>query len=111
MRILRAPADAGHAAAQTLLAFILEQADFPDDAAGLYREAASRGDADAHAGLANLYLTGRGLAKDEKQALLHFSKAAELGHAMAIQVLAEAHLKGLMGLSAGPGDNGGAVVA
>ncbi|MDH5538254.1 MAG: sel1 repeat family protein [Rhizobacter sp.] len=105
MGLLRAPADAGHAPSQSLLAFILERADLPEAAARLYRQAAAQGDAEAQAALASLYLTGRGIAKDEKQALLYFSKAAESGHALAIQVLADAHLSGLMGLADGPRDN------
>ena len=105
MSLLRGPAAAGHAPAQALLAFILDRADFADEALRLYRAAAAQGDAEAHAGLANLLLTGRGIAKDEKQALEHFSKAAALGHVPAIQVLADAHLKGLMGLGQAPQDH------
>jgi TPR repeat protein len=100
MHTLRAPAKAGHGPSQTLLAYILEQADFAEEAARLYESASAQGDPDAHAGLANLYLTGRGIAKDEKKALAHFSKAAERGHAGAALVLAEVHLKGLWGLGA-----------
>lgn len=111
MKILRAPAAAGHATSQSLLAFILDRADSPEEAARLYISAAAQGDTEAHAGLANFYLTGRGIAKDEKEALAHFSKAADQGHALSIQVLAEAHLKGLMGLGAEPRDNTRAVVA
>lgn len=111
MGLLRAPAAAGHAASQSLLAFILDRADFPEDALRLYRLAATQGDAEAHAALANFYLTGRGIAKDEKQALALFSKAAELGHAQAIQVMADAHIKGLMGLGLAPRDNAATVSA
>lgn len=98
MRALRPAAAAGHAPSQVLLAFILDRADFPDEAAGLYRQAAAQDDPEGLAGYANLLLTGRGIAKDEKRALEHFSKAAALGHALAIQVVADAHLKGQMGL-------------
>ncbi len=111
MGILRAPAKTGHAASQTLLAYILDHADFPDEAARLYEAAAAQGNAEALAGLGNLYLTGRGIAKDENQALAHFSKAAELGHAPSIQVLADAHLKGSMGLGREPRDNDRALTA
>jgi TPR repeat protein len=111
MGLLRAPARAGHAGSQTLLAFILERADLADEAARLYTQAAAQGDADAHAALADLYLTGRGVAKDEKRALEHFSKAAQLGHAASIEVLASAHLKGTMGLGSDPRDNSAAVGA
>lgn len=100
MAVLRAPARAGHAPSQSLLAFMLDRGDFVDEAASLYRQAAAQDDTEALYALANFHLTGRGVAKDEKQALAHFSKAAELGHVASMQVLAEAHAKGLMGLPA-----------
>lgn len=98
MSILRAPAQAGHAPSQSLLAFMLDRGDFVAEAAALYRQAAAQDDTEALYALANYHLTGRGVAKDEKQALVHFSKAAELGHAASMQLLAEAHAKGSMGL-------------
>lgn len=100
MQALRAPAQAGHVASLSLLGFILERADFSAEAARLWQQAAARGDADAHAGLANLYLTGRGLAKDEKAALRHFSEAAAQGHAAAAEALANAWLRGQLGTDA-----------
>jgi len=109
MSNLRAPAAAGHVASQTLLAYILDNADFPEEAVRLYSNAARQGDADALAGLANLLLAGRGIAKDEKQALVNFSKAAALGHAQSIVVLADAHLQGLFGLRAEPRDDAATV--
>lgn len=102
MTVLRAPAQAGHAPSQTFLAFIRDRSDFVEEAFVLYRDAAAQNDPDGHAGLANAYLTGRGIAKDEKLALQHFSKAAELGHPVAIEVVANAHLKGQLGLAAAP---------
>ena len=100
MSVLRAPAKAGHAPSQSLLAFMLDRGDFVEEAAALYRQAAAQDDTDALYALANFHLTGRGVANDEKQALALFSKAAELGHAPSIQVLADAKAKGLMGLPA-----------
>ncbi len=100
MSTLRPAAAAGHAPSQSLLAYILDRADFGDEALPLYRAAAAQDDAEGHAGLADRYLTGRGVAKDEKLALQHFSKAAALGHAMAIEVIADAWLKGRFGLDA-----------
>jgi len=102
MTVLRAPAKAGHAPSQTFLAFILDRSDFLEQAFSLYRDAAAQDHPEGHAGLANAYLTGRGIAKDEKLALLHFSKAAELGHPAAIEVMANAHLKGQLGLASAP---------
>lgn len=100
MAALRAPAKAGYAPAQSLLGFILDRADFSSEAAALWRDAAAQGDAQAHAGLADLYLSGRGVAKDEKQALRHFSEAAALGHAAAAEIVATAWLKGQLGADA-----------
>jgi TPR repeat protein len=90
MAALRPAAKAGHAPSQTMLAFILDKADFVEESVALYRAAAEHNDAEGHAGLGNAYLTGRGVAKDEKQALRHFSKAAELGHAASKAIVARA---------------------
>lgn len=98
MAALRAPAKAGHAPSQSLLAFMLDRGDFVEEAAALYRQAAAQDDTEALYALANFHLTGRGVAKDEKQSLSLFSKAADLGHVPSMQVLAQAHAKGLMGL-------------
>jgi TPR repeat protein len=100
MRALRPAADAGHVPSQTLLAFILDQAGYADEATRLYKTSAERGDAEGHAGLAAAYQSGRGIAKDEKQAALHFSKAAELGHVPSMAVLARAYRHGELGLTA-----------
>lgn len=97
MAALRAPAQAGHAPSQSLLAFMLDRGDFVEEAAALYRQAAAQDDPEALYALGNFHLTGRGVAKDEKQAWLLFSKAAELGHAASAQVLADAKSRGLAG--------------
>lgn len=99
MSALRSAAKAGHAPSQVLLAHILDQADFAEEAAALYRQAADQGDADGLLGLGRAQLVGRGIAKDEKAALQHFSKAAALGNGSAIEVVAEAHVRGQMGLA------------
>jgi TPR repeat protein len=104
MSALRAGAKAGHPPSMSMLAFILDRADFVDEAMVLYRDAAAHDDADGHAGLANLYLAGRGVAKDENAAFRHFSKAADLGHALAIEVVASAYLNGPLAAVAPPGD-------
>lgn len=100
LRALRAPAAAGHVPSMSLMGFINDRADAPEDAERWWRQAAAQGDAEAHVGLANLYLAGRGLAKDEKRALQHFSEAAALGHAGAAAALSEGWLKGQLGLDA-----------
>lgn len=100
MTALRAPAQAGHAPSQSLLAHLMDRADFVDEARVLWQQAAAQGDAEAHAGLASLYLAGRGVAKDEKRALQHFSEAAALGHALAIELVATAWARGQLGADA-----------
>jgi TPR repeat protein len=102
MAALRPAARAGHAASQVKLAFILESADFAQEASRLYAAAAEQGSAEGHAGLAALLLAGRGIAKDEKRAAQHFSKAAEAGHLLAAEILAKAYRTGGMGLAIDP---------
>lgn len=99
MRALRPAAEAGHAPAQALLGFILEKSGDYEQAARLYARAAAQDDVEGHASLGHLLLAGQGIAKDEKRALVHFSKAAERGHAPSIMLLAEAYRRGSHGLS------------
>lgn len=99
MRALRPAAGAGHAPAQALLAFLLEKSGDLEEAATLYGRAADQDDLEGHVGLAQMLLFGQGIAKDEKRALQHFSKAAERGHAASIVLLAEAYRRGRHGLS------------
>lgn len=100
MGALRAPARAGHAPSQSLLAYILERADLVAEAVPLWTAAAAQGDADAHAGLGSLYQSGRGVIKDEKLALRHFSEAAARGHAASVELVAQAWLQGQLGAHA-----------
>lgn len=90
LRIARPAAEAGHAPSQALLGFLLERSGADVEALPWYRRAADGGDRDGHFGLGNLLLAGRGIAKDEKQAFVHFSKAAASGHAAAIDLVAAA---------------------
>lgn len=107
MTALRPAANAGHAPSQRLLGFILEGADFPEEAALLYGRAAAQADPQAHAALGRMRLAGRGVAKDENEAVHHFSKAAALGDAGSANLLADAWLAGRWGLDA-QADPGGA---
>lgn len=108
MNGLRAAADAGHAKAQGLLAFILDRSGSPDEAERYYKLAADQGDGDAEVGLAQIYL-GRG--GRDKDALALLTRAADHGHAVAIESVADAYLKQSLGLSAAMRDNKMAVAA
>ena len=101
MTALRPAARPGHAPSQALLAFILMQAGEDAEAARLYRESAGQGNAEGHFGYGSLLQVGRGVAKDEKAALEQFSKAAALGHASAIEVVATAWATRQMGADPG----------
>lgn len=110
MSALKPAAEAGHAPSMALLAFILDRAGFDADALRWYRAASEKDDVEGHAGLANFFLTGRAVAKDEKAAFRHFSKAADLGHAVSIEVVANAHLGGALAPAA-PADEAAALAA
>lgn len=100
MGALRPAAAAGHAGAQSLLGYIYEHSGFIAESTRLWQLAAAQGDVEANVGLANAYLTGRGVAKDETLALQHFSKAAAQGHVATIEILATAWINGQLGLNA-----------
>ena len=97
---LRKAAAAGHAKAQVLLAEILDRSEFDEEAVALYRKAAEQGDADGMFGLGVLTAAGEGVAKkDLLEGRRWIRKAAEMGHKQAIGVMAQAYLKGELGLS------------
>lgn len=108
MKGLRTAADAGHAKAQGLLAFILDRSGSPDEAERYYKLAAGQGDADAEVGLAQIYL-GRG--GHDKDALALLVRAAERGNAVAIESVADGYLKQTLGLTPAARDNKMAVAA
>ena len=98
MAILRKSADAGHAASQALLGDILDQAEFDDEALAYYRKAALQGNADGEFGLGKMYGAGEGVKRDNAEALKWLARSAERGHVLATKVLAEAYIKGELGL-------------
>lgn len=96
MRTLRARADAGSLDAMTALAGLLQTGDVKDEAeaAGWYRKAAERGDAQAMASLAFFYASGRGVTKDDAEAIRWYRSAAQLGNAQAMLSLALLYQEG-----------------
>ena len=98
MAILKRSADAGHAASQALLGDILDQAEFDDEAVAYYRKAALQGNSEGEFGLGKMYAAGEGVKRDEAEALKWITRSAERGHVLATKVLAEAFMKGELGL-------------
>jgi TPR repeat protein len=106
MARLKKPADAGHAPSQALLAYILDKAEFNDEAIAYYRKAAAQGNADGEFGLGSMYASGEGVARDYAEARKWITRAAEKGNAGAINALAQAYLGGELGIA--ERDRGGA---
>jgi TPR repeat protein len=98
MASLRKSADAGHAPSQSLLAYILDKAEFNDEAVVYYRKAAAQGDAEGEFGLGSMYAAGEGVKRDTAEARRWITRAAEKGHAGAINALATAYINGGLGI-------------
>ena len=98
MALLKRSADAGHAPSQSLLAYILDKAEFDEDAVAYYRKAAAQGDAEGEFGLGSMYAAGEGVKRDRAEARKWITRAAEKGHELAIRTLALAYIKGELGI-------------
>ena len=98
MSTLRPAADAGDAKAQVLLAYINEKSGLDADAARYYGLATAQGDPEGEYGLAELYLSGRGVPRDPAKALSLYESAAARGHGGSITVVAQAYRTGARGL-------------
>lgn len=97
MELLRKSADAGHGPSQSLLAYILDKAEFDNEAVAYYRKAAAQGDPDGEYGLGSMYATGEGVKRDPAEARKWITRAARKGHAAAINSLAQAYMDGALG--------------
>lgn len=93
MAALRRAADQGYAPAQTMLAEILDRAEFNEEALGWYRKAAEQGDPGGEYGLGVMYLTGDGVKKDPAQAWFWLMRAAEKKFESAVIALASGYLR------------------
>ena len=98
MALLKTSADAGHAPSQSLLAYILDQAEFNEEAVAYYRKAAAQGEAEGEYGLGSMYAAGEGVKRDPAEARKWITRAAERGHAAAINSLAQAYIDGELGI-------------
>ena len=97
MTPLRAASLAGHAKAQALLAEILDRTDFDEDAIALYRKSAAQGEPDGMFGLGVMVAAGEGTKKDVLAGRDWILKAADTGLVLAVNVVAQAYLKGELG--------------
>lgn len=102
LKMVRGPADAGHAPAQSLLAALLESAGLFEESVAYYRKAAAQGDVDGQFGLASAFASGNGVERDEAEARRLFELAAGRGHVLAIQALAEVGMRGGLGVAQSP---------
>lgn len=94
MPLLRRAADAGHAAAQAAIAEILDHADSDSEAIEYFRKSAAQGNADGQFGLATMLVAGEGAPKNLAEARKWIVMAAEQGHKIAINELAQAYIVG-----------------
>lgn len=99
MAPLRQASLEGHAKAQALLAEILDRTDFDEDAIALYRKSAAQGDLDGMFGLGVMIVSGEGTKKDLLAGRAWILKAAESGHVLAINAIAQGYLKGELGFT------------
>lgn len=99
MTPLRQASLEGHAKAQALLAEILDRTDFDDDAIVLYRKSADQGDLDGMFGLGVMIVSGEGAKKDLLVGRTWILKAADAGHLLAINAIAQGYLKGELGFT------------
>ena len=96
--VLRKLADGGHAEAQAVLASILDASDSDEEAVAYYRKSAAAGNLDGIFGLGGMLANGEGVAKDIKEALALYFRAAERGHKPAISAVAQAYIRGELGI-------------
>lgn len=93
MQTLRAPAEAGHAPSQVLLARVLAYSQFDAEAVGWYRKAADQGNEEGAYWLGTMYLNGYGVKQDAGRAYAWFAQAAEKRHTAATLAMADAHIR------------------
>ena len=94
MPFLKKAADAGHAPAQALYAYILDKSESDDEAVAYYKKAIAQGNADAQFGLAGMLMGAEGVPADIPEGRRLFLLAAEQGHEQATIVLSLAYMNG-----------------
>jgi len=102
MSALRKSAKAGYAPAQAYLGYLLDYAEFDDEAVLMYEAAAEQEHPAGEYGLGEMYTKGEGVEKDGDMAIYWFTKAAEQGHVQAIQSLIGIYKNGAFGFDPDP---------
>lgn len=98
-RLYLRAAKGGHAAAQTAVALALRYASADKEAVEWFRKAAEQGNALGQLGLSTMYALGEGgLKQDFTEARKWVTRAADQGNKQAIGIMAEAYVKGNLGL-------------
>ncbi|MCB1954282.1 MAG: sel1 repeat family protein [Rhodocyclaceae bacterium] len=92
MAPLRRAAEAGHAPAQTTLAYILDLGEYNEEAVRYYQMAADQKYPPGIHGLASMVLSGDGVEQDATRAYALFLEAASLGYDPSWAALADALL-------------------
>lgn len=98
MTSLKRAADGGHAAAQSLLAYILDSAEFNEEAVAYYRKSAEQGNADGQFGLASMLASGEGIVQNLDEARKLALLSAKQGNKNAIVMLAQSYISGGLNL-------------
>ncbi len=96
--LFREAADAGSADAQAWLGYLLDLAEENTESVRWYRLSAEQGHPEGLAGLGDMYAKGEGVEKDLDEARSLYEKAADAGNDRAARVLAQAYLKGGLGV-------------
>jgi len=102
MAVLKKSAEAGYAPAQAYLGYLLDYAEFDDEAVLMYEAAAEQENPAGECGLGEMYTKGEGVEKDGDMAIYWFTKAAEQGYVQAIQSLLGIYRKGAFGFDPDP---------
>ena len=89
----------GYAPAQVRLGEIMDVSEYDKDAVDWYRKAAEQGDAAGEDHLGRMYIVGEGVEKNAEKALYWLKRAAEKDYPLAVGTLAQAYLKGELGLT------------
>lgn len=96
MEPLRRAADAGHAQAQSMLAYILDLGEFNVEAYRYYSLSAAQDYPEGIYGLASMTLSGDGVERDVEQGYRLLKRAAALGHERSWNALADGLLNGTL---------------